>query len=124
MRYKRMAIEVESPEEMGYQKIRNNLSESSYTDALFRDVDLGTGLGDLVLAYGSHRGHEGLRELIAGDSAGLANGGAASRVSNGPDRGNLRPDDVLLTIGAAGALFIIATSLLEKEDELIVVRPN
>jgi aspartate/methionine/tyrosine aminotransferase len=33
-------------------------------------------------------------------------------------------DDVLLTIGAAGALFIIATALLEKGDELIVVRPN
>ncbi|MBS1565427.1 MAG: pyridoxal phosphate-dependent aminotransferase, partial [Bacteroidetes bacterium] len=28
------------------------------------------------------------------------------------------------TIGAAGALFIIATSLLQKGDEIIVVRPN
>ena len=100
-----MPIEVESPEQMGYDKIRNNLSESSYTDAFFREVDTGVGLKDLVLAYGSHQGHEGLRELIS-DSAGLTR------------------DDVLLTMGAAGALFIIATTLLEKGDELIVVRPN
>lgn len=101
-----MPIEVESPEQMGYDKIRNNLAESSYTDALFREVDTAAGLGGLVLAYGSHQGHEGLRELIVKDSAVLTG------------------DDVLLTIGAAGALFIIATSLLEKGDEMVVVRPN
>ena len=33
-------------------------------------------------------------------------------------------DDVLVTAGAAQALFIIATSLLEKGDHLVVVRPN
>ena len=32
MRYVRMPIEVESPEEYGYGNIRNNLSESSITD--------------------------------------------------------------------------------------------
>jgi aspartate/methionine/tyrosine aminotransferase len=36
----------------------------------------------------------------------------------------LKKENVLLTIGAAGALFLIATSLLEKGDELIVIRPN
>jgi aspartate/methionine/tyrosine aminotransferase len=111
-----MPIEVESPEEMGYEKIRNNLSESSYTDTFFREVDPGADLAALVLAYGSHRGHEGLRALIAKDAEGregLAGG-----------MGGLHSDDVLLTIGAAGALFIIATSLLERGDELIVVRPN
>ncbi|GGB08723.1 pyridoxal phosphate-dependent aminotransferase [Puia dinghuensis] len=105
MQYRRMPIEVESPEQMGYDKIRNNLSESSYTDTLFREVDTGSGLGDLVLAYGSHQGHEGLRQLVV--------------KNNGLDAG-----DVLTTIGAAGALFIIATTLLEKGDELVVVRPN
>jgi len=33
-------------------------------------------------------------------------------------------EDVLVTAGAAGALFIIATSLLEKGDHLVVERPN
>ena len=103
-----MPIEIESPEQMGYDKIRNNLAESSYTDAYLRDfpaADAG-GLGDLLLCYGSHQGHEGLRELIVKGSQTLV------------------PDHVLVTMGAAGALFIIATSLLEKGDELIVVHPN
>ena len=107
MLYKRMPIEIESPEQMGYDTITNNLSESSYTDALFRDIkDFTAGLQDLVLCYGSHTGHEGLRELLVKDSA------------------RLGKDDVLLTVGAAAGLFIIATSLLEKGDELVVVRPN
>ena len=100
-----MPIEVESPEQMGYETIRNNLSESSYTDTLLRDIRLDTDLRDLLLSYGSHLGHQGLREGIV----------------MGTD---LNKDDVLLTIGAAGALFIIATSLLEKGDELIVIRTN
>lgn len=100
-----MPIEVESPEQLGYGMIRNNLSESSYTDTIFGDISATADLRDLLLCYGSHAGHEGLREaIVAGTS--------------------LTKDDVLLTIGAAGALFIIATSLLERGDELIVVRPN
>ena len=106
MKYKRMPIEVESPEQMGYDKIRNNLSESSYTDAFFQEIDPGIDLHSLIICYGSHQGHEGLRELIARDSS------------------RLNPEDVLLTIGAAGALFIIATTLLDKGDELVVVHPN
>ncbi|MBS1660088.1 MAG: pyridoxal phosphate-dependent aminotransferase [Bacteroidetes bacterium] len=114
MLYRRMPIEVESPEQLGYDSIRNNLSESSYTDAFFRDIELDSAdpnhpgafnLRDLVLCYGDHAGHPGLRQLIVDDTS-------------------LKKDDVLLTIGAAGALFIIATTLLEKGDELIVVRPN
>lgn len=105
MQYRRMPIEVESPEQLGYDSIQNNLSESSYTDVLFRDIPLDADLRDLVLCYGSHAGHELLRELV---------------VQGTP----LKKEDVLLTIGAAGALFIIATTLLEKDDELVVVRPN
>jgi len=107
MRYRRMPIEIESPEQLGYGSIRNNLSESSYTDALFQDIEIPASvLKGLVLCYGSHMGHEGLRDLIVRDSPGLGR------------------DDVLLTVGAAAALFIIATSLLEPGDELVVVRPN
>jgi len=117
MKYRRMPIEIESPEQMGYDTIRNNLSESSYTDAAPGDflgngkgetggLNAATPLADLLLCYGSHQGHDGLRELIV----------KASPVLN--------KDHVLLTMGAAGALFIIATSLLEKDDELVVVHPN
>ena len=105
MDYRRMPIEVESPEQLGYGTIRHNLSESSYTDTFFRDIHPNADLQELLLCYGSHGGHEGLREAIVAGTA-------------------LTKDDVLLTIGAAGALFIIATSLLEKGDELVVVRPN
>jgi len=102
-----MPIEIESPEQMGYDTIKNNLSESSYSDTLFRNTAMPAGLlNDLLLCYGSHMGHEGLRDLI---------------VAGHPP---LTREDILLTVGAAGALFIIATTLLEPGDELIVVRPN
>lgn len=104
MRYTRMPIEIESPEELGYASIKYNLSESSYTDALLKDVTLD--IGDLVLCYGDHKGLPALRELIAGQGAGLS------------------ADQVLVTVGAAAALFIVATSLLEAGDEMVVVRPN
>ena len=107
MLYKRMPIEIESPEQMGYDTIKNNLSESSYTDTLFGEIgDLGATLKDLVLCYGSHEGHEGLRDLLIKDEP------------------SLQREDVLLTMGAASGLFIIATSLLQPGDELVVVRPN
>jgi len=108
VKYVRMPIEVESPEEFGYEKIKYNLSESSVRDRTLSD--LGIELGDMVLYYGEHMGHKGLMELIAQASSGPA--GAAE------------PADVLVTAGAAQALFIIATTLLEKGDHLVVVRPN
>ena len=104
MRYRRMPIEAESPEEFGYDRIRCNLAESSVADASL--AMLGSDLGDLVLMYGDHRGLPALREHIAADGEGLD------------------PDDVLVTTGAAGALFLIATTLLQPEDHLVVVRPN
>jgi aspartate/methionine/tyrosine aminotransferase len=105
MRYVRMPIERESPEELGYGNIAFNLSESSIRDRSLKDFM--SDIGDLVLFYGSHRGDDRLRALIAEASGG---GVAAS--------------DVLVTAGAAGALFIIATSLLSAADHLVVVRPN
>ena len=104
MRYVRMPIEQESPEEYGYDLIRFNLSESSVSDRTF--AGLGLKLPDITLLYGEHRGSREMRELIAAEGDGLV------------------PDDVLMTAGAAGALFIIATALLDKDDHLIVVRPN
>jgi aspartate/methionine/tyrosine aminotransferase len=104
MRYVRMPIEVESPEEYGYGNIRFNLSESSIVDQSVGS--LGLVVPDLTLLYGEHRGSERLRSLIVAGTAGLSAG------------------DVLITGGAAGALFIIATALLGAGDHLVVVKPN
>lgn len=108
MKYRRMPIEEESPEQFGYDRIRYNLSESSVRDRSLED--LGIELGDLLLFYGDHAGNGMLRDLVASQS-----GGAGAGVS---------ADDVLVTAGAAQALFVIATSLLERGDHLVVVRPN
>jgi aspartate/methionine/tyrosine aminotransferase len=112
MRYRRMPIEVESPEEIGYGTIACNLAESSIADASLDDLRVD--LGGLLLRYGDHRGTPALRELIAAD--------AGRRLP--PDATPLHPADVLVTSGAAGALFIVATALLGPGDELVVVRPN
>lgn len=103
MNYVRMPIEIESPEQIGYENIKYNLTESSVTD--FKLGDLGLNLEELVVAYGDHIGHPKLRELIAKDAG-------------------VQMDDVLLTTGAATALFIVSTSLLGKHDRLLVERPN
>jgi aspartate/methionine/tyrosine aminotransferase len=103
-----MPIEEESPEQLGYDKIRFNLTESSVRDRSL--ADLGIDVGDMLLFYGDHAGNDSFRELIA-----VQSGGAGGGVS---------PDDVLVTAGAAQALFIFATSLLDKGDHLVVIRPN
>ena len=108
MKYRRMPIEEESPEEFGYDRIRYNLTESSVRDRSL--ADLGIELRDLLLFYGDHVGNEMFRDLVAAQSSGEA--GGVSR------------DEVLVTAGAAQALFIIATSLLDKDDHLVVIRPN
>src|ERR1044072_3223661 len=103
MLYKRMPIEKESPEEKGYDTILHNLAESSVSDLSFGE--LGLQLNELKLEYIPHRGHDGLRQMIGADAG-------------------LQKEQVLLTNGAAGALFIINTALLTAQDHLIVVRPN
>lgn len=106
MDYKRMPIEIESPEQLpgGYAAIKYNLSESSYTDSIFKNLDLN--LNDLVICYGDHVGHPGLRaEIVKGEQG-------------------VKADDVLVTAGAASALFIISTALLKKGERLVVAHPN
>jgi aspartate/methionine/tyrosine aminotransferase len=97
-----MPIEIESPEQLGYDTILYNLCESSVTDA--RLGDLGLRLDDLILAYSDHLGKPELRALLAGDA--------------------LNPDHVMVTVGAAAALFMVATTLLQPGDHMIVVYPN
>ena len=89
---------------MGYDSIACNLAESSVRDVQFKEININ--LNDLVIAYGDHVGKPALRELIAGFYPGI------------------NAHDVLLTVGAAGALFIIQSALLQNADHIIVVRPN
>jgi aspartate/methionine/tyrosine aminotransferase len=104
MDYQRMPIEMESPESLGYDSIECNLAESSARDARFGEMAIN--LSDLTMGYGDHLGKTGLRALLVENEK------------------NLHADQVLLTVGAAGALFIIHSALLAKRDHLIVVRPN
>lgn len=104
MKYQRMSIEKESPEELGYSSIKYNLAESSVSDVMLKNIQLN--LDDLSLCYTHHRGHPSLRELISIEG------------------NKIEKDDVLITVGAASALFIIATTLLTASDHLIVIRPN
>ena len=106
MRYRRMPIEVESPEELGYDTITNNLSESSVADRKLSDLGLDLDLDELVLSYGDHLGDRVLREAVASGGDGL------------------EADHVIVTPGAAAALFLVATSLLDRGDHAIVVRTN
>jgi aspartate/methionine/tyrosine aminotransferase len=101
-----MPIEIESPEQLGYDTITNNLSESSVADRRLGDLDLDLDLDDLLLCYGDHLGHPPLREAIADplDDVGV--------------------DDVMVTPGAAAALFCTATALLGPGDHAVVMRTN
>jgi len=101
-----MPIEVESPEQMGYDTIAHNLSESSVADRRLSDLGLDLDLDALVLCYGDHLGDPLLREAVASAADGIT---AA---------------DVLVTPGAASALFCLATAVLEPGDHAVVVRTN
>ncbi len=105
MQYNRMPIEVESPEMMGYEHIKYNLAESSVSDVNLSELNLH--LNDLLLCYGHHIGKPELRNLIANLYP-----------------GQLTADTILITPSAATALFIVNTAMLEKEDTLLVMRPN
>ena len=105
MKYARMTMEKESPEEYGYDRIRHNLSESSIADQTLAQIGVRIP-DDVKLLYGEHRGDPALRALVAAQDPGLS------------------ADHVLMTAGAAGALFLISTTLLTENDHLVVVRPN
>ena len=74
VRYRRMPIEVESPEQLGYDTITNNLSESSVSDRRLRDLGLDVDLDELLLCYGDHLGDPMLREAVAAGGDGLSPG--------------------------------------------------
>lgn len=104
MYFKRMKIEEESPEQFGYDRIRYNLTESSTTDKTLADVGI-TLPPDLLLSYGDHLGHSGLRELLAKDYS-------------------VDKDNIIVTVGACMAIFIIYSTLLKPGDHVVVMYPN
>jgi aspartate/methionine/tyrosine aminotransferase len=104
--YRRTPIEVESPEQLGYAAIKNNLAESSFSDRRLTDYGIQADVGELLLPYGDHLGSEKLRAFVASGSS------------------DLRPDDVLITAGAAAALFIVASALLEPGAHALICAPN
>ena len=106
MHYRRTPIEVESPEQLGYAAIKNNLAESAFSDRRLTDYGIHADVGELLLPYGDHLGSEKLRALIVSGSS------------------DLRPDDVLITTGAAAALFIVASALLEPGAHALICAPN
>src|SRR5882757_6853446 len=106
MKFRRMPIEIESPEELGYDTIANNLSESSFSDMRLADHGIDGDVSGLLLQYGDHLGLPRLRDQIA--------------LGAGP----LTADDVLVTAGAAAALFIVASALVQPGDHVLVLRPN
>ena len=106
MRYRRTPIEIESPEELGYDAIANNLAESSFSDMRLADHGIDADVSDLVLQYGDHLGLPRLREQVAADGDGLD------------------PGDVIATAGAASGLFAIATALLGEGGHAVIAGPN
>lgn len=102
MRFKRMPLEVWFNK---YQyEIEYDIGESAIG---FRFLgDLGVNLENIPLRYGFHKGKPELRELIA------------------KEYHNVASNQVLVTNGAAEALFDVAATLLNPGDHVIVEHPN
>ncbi len=107
MKFTRMIMEVEAPEEIGIENIKYMLTESSIPD--IKPSDYNIEIPDFTnqfSGYSDHTGKPQLREQIAKDYPGLGK------------------ENVLLTIGAALGLFIVNSYLLDKGDHLVVLHPN
>ncbi len=103
MQIRRMPIEAEAPEELGIS-VSINLAESSLADRKVQDF-LGL-LPPLELAYHHHRGLPEFRKELS------------------RELGTNNPEHVLLTPGAAGALFLVHWVLLSQGSHALVMHPN
>lgn len=102
MRFRRMPLESWFDK---YQYLAKcNIGESAIPYKEFGE--LGLDLDGLRIRYGHHRGLPELRDRIAADYDGLT------------------ADDVVVTNGAAEALFCIAAWLLNPNDRVVVEHPN
>ena len=85
-----------------------NLGESTSRDLMLGellDADVIDRLGRIRLGYGNSQGHDELREHIARILA-------------------VAPEAVVVSVGAASALFMITFVLCEPGDEIVVTTPN
>ena len=106
MKYRRMPIEEESPEEFGYDRIRYNLSESSVATA--RSPTSASSCGDLLLFYGDH----------LGDSA------TCAALSRGAGRRRCRPTTCSSRPAPPPRSSSSPPRCSDQGDHLVVVRPN
>jgi hypothetical protein len=57
MKFERMVIEKESPEEYGYNRIKNMLTERSIPDQTLAGLGININLLDILLSYTDHSGN-------------------------------------------------------------------
>lgn len=103
MKYRRHPIEIESPEERGYNTILYNLAESSVSDQPLSKLI--KSIPDLSLCYIEHKGNPDLLNCLSFEYG-------------------LNVSDFITTPGAAAALFMVHTALLNSGDHVLVVHPN
>jgi len=106
MKFERMVIEKESPEEFGYDRIKNMLTESSIPDQSLNDLGIDINLHEIPLSYTDHSGKPYLRELISREYA------------------HVPIENIMITTGAVMAIFIVYATLLNPSDETLVLHPN
>lgn len=102
MWFKRMELEIWFDK---YQyAIDYDIGESAVKTLSVRDVAVD--LEKVLLRYGHHTGHPGLREVIAEQYPGLS------------------ADHIIVTTGASEANFVIVAALVKPGDHVIVEHPN
>jgi aspartate/methionine/tyrosine aminotransferase len=84
--------------------VRYDLSESTCPALRLGDLVNPADLADLRLSYGTSRGDVELRELIAADAG-------------------VRADQVLVTVGAIEAMFLLAQAVLRPGDRVLLATP-
>lgn len=102
MEFKRMLLEEWF--DAHQYRIDIDIGESAVRTLTLRELEIE--LESLALRYGHHRGHPILRERVASQYPGLS------------------ADDILITNGAAEALFSLAAVCLSPGDHAVVEHPN
>jgi aspartate/methionine/tyrosine aminotransferase len=84
--------------------VRHDLAESTCPPLRLGELADPAELAELELEYGSSRGEETLRALIAEDCG-------------------VRPDEVLVTVGSIEAMFLLAQAVCRPGDEVVIPTP-
>jgi aspartate/methionine/tyrosine aminotransferase len=103
MGYKCLRMVTEAPKELG-RPIVHGLSESGIKPRSLSDLGI-SNPSDLPLVHTKHKGSDKLCSPIA-------------------NPGGLDKDDIIITIGASSASFIVASAILTHNDHLVTTNPN